>query len=221
MKFGKSLFCTLFLLAAQMLSSEAKATAQESDYIIINGKIESLNTNPLRPYLDMHPDSLPKTDIQSTGNWRGYVATWEIADDKLVLKKIEVEYSSPASDDSHSSSSRDVTPQLFADAGNTVATWYSGTLIIPKGEIVQYVHMGYGSTYDRYSIISVKDGLLTRYLDLSLKEFEAFRDEKFEAYKKSEKYAETYRKSKKQLGDYTEGFIKNFDAEEYLSGDYK
>ncbi|SDG17896.1 hypothetical protein SAMN04244550_03550 [Rhodobacter capsulatus] len=40
------------------------------------------------------------------------------------------------------------------------AQWYSGTLRIPQGELLDYVHMGYGSTYDWDLLLEVQSGVV-------------------------------------------------------------
>lgn len=40
------------------------------------------------------------------------------------------------------------------------AHWYSGTLRIPQGNTLKYVHMGYQSTYERDLLIEVERGVI-------------------------------------------------------------
>jgi hypothetical protein len=40
------------------------------------------------------------------------------------------------------------------------AHWYSGTLRIPQGRRLQYVHMGYGSTYERDLLLEIERGVV-------------------------------------------------------------
>ena len=50
---------------------------------------------------------------------------------------------------------------LFPDRARNnrvFADWYSGKLRVPDGKELQYVHMGYGSTYERDVIYTVKAG---------------------------------------------------------------
>src|SRR2546426_1395774 len=70
-------------------ASLARATPQAPDLLLMNGKQYSILTNPLEPFLALNPDKRPTSDIVSTGLWRGYVATWKIEDDHLILTKIE------------------------------------------------------------------------------------------------------------------------------------
>ena len=91
-------------------------TAQASDILVYGGERMALFANPLEQYLDQHPNRRPKAvatfgDISristSTGNYRGYVATWSILDDQLVLEDISV--SVPASLESVMETITDIT----------------------------------------------------------------------------------------------------------------
>lgn len=39
-----------------------------------------------------------------------------------------------------------------------LANWFSGTLKMPDGKMLQYVHMGYGSVYEREIMLAVESG---------------------------------------------------------------
>ena len=95
--------------------------------------------------------------MHSSANWRGYVATWEVSNSTLLLRKVDVEIRDPkSSDNEFKTIERNVIADLFPDASHVVASWYSGALVIPRGKQVAYVHMGYGSTYERYTLLKVK-----------------------------------------------------------------
>ena len=40
------------------------------------------------------------------------------------------------------------------------AHWYSGVLRIPQGELLEYVHAGYGSIYEKDLLIDVENGVV-------------------------------------------------------------
>lgn len=40
------------------------------------------------------------------------------------------------------------------------AQWYSGQIRIPQGGLLEYVHMGYGSTYERDLLLEVRCGVV-------------------------------------------------------------
>src|SRR5262249_36872506 len=68
------------------------ATAQEGDILLLDGKKYFIYTNPLAPFLSKNPGKLPKSDVVSSNNWRGYVATWEVKSDRLVLVDVGIEH---------------------------------------------------------------------------------------------------------------------------------
>ena len=42
------------------------------------------------------------------------------------------------------------------------AHWYSGNLRVPKGKMLEYVHMGYGSKYEQDLLIDVEKGVVVK-----------------------------------------------------------
>jgi hypothetical protein len=153
-----------FLLVVLMLSPLiAFSTAQQCDILVLKGKKYSIFTNPLRPFLDRNPGRLPESNIISTSNWRGYVATWEVKNDRLVLTDVGMLQSvGKPSEVSPSTEIRSVMAKMFPDQNEVLADWFTGNIIIPDGELVSYVHMGYASTYSKYIILQVKNGVITR-----------------------------------------------------------
>jgi hypothetical protein len=148
------------------LSRAASGTAQSSDKIILNGKEHDLLCTPLESLEEDSSDiklpnfwlSISGSDtaiIMNTGNWRGYVATWEIVKDTLYLIKI----------DNGKYDLSDIFGNLFND-GKVFASWYTGDLRVVDGPLVNYIHMGFMSTYEREKIIEVENGIA-----LSIKEY--------------------------------------------------
>ena len=193
----------------------AWATGQTPDAIEIDGKEFYLNTNPLEPYLAAHPDRRPKGETVSSGLWRGYKAHWQIANGQLRLLKIEVLAYRRSSNEY---AMTDVTAKYFPQVP-TIAEWYSGALIVPNGKIVNYVHMGYASTYESYVVIVVKSGTVAKRDDLSFDQFEKYRRRKFEEFKSTKAYAERFRQTAQELKDeaMAEEFLFEICAEQYLS----
>ena len=51
---------------------------------------------------------------------------------------------------------------IFPDFPTRVfAHWYSGILRIPEGKRIEYVHMGYGSKYERDLLLNIDQGVVT------------------------------------------------------------
>jgi hypothetical protein len=223
-KMRKTIAAVLFL-ASMSFAFFAFATAQQGDVLVWKGKKYFIYTNPLRAFLETNPGKLPKSDVVSTSNWRGYVATWAVNDDRLVLTDVGVlqAFTKPG-EGGFSTELRSVISELFPGQKEVVASWFTGHVIIPDGKIVKYVHMGYASTYENYIILRVEKGVLIRNWTANTAAFIRFRDSQFAAYKKTVEYrvalAETAKEASKSEGftaKVNEEFLREFYSETYLS----
>ncbi len=151
-------------------------TAQSADIIIIDGKQCNLLTNPLEMYREkFRHDMVFFEEFPNSSCWRGYVAEWEIDAGKLYLLKVNgyvayrgiqsgqrsalaelkgenndlLKYRVPATNS-----------ELFGPVtGRVPATWFTGDLRIPQGEMTEYIHQAYASKYASYLIIAVENGV--------------------------------------------------------------
>lgn len=224
MKATSFVLATVLALSACLLPGRAGATAQEPDVLLLDGKREALHTNPLAAWLEAHPQALPRSEVMSTANWRGYVATWEVAGDRLLLRKVEVATIGPDDADGDPTFvATDVAPRMFAQSDEIVATWYSGALVIPRGELVNYVHMGYGSDYERYVVLSIRAGRVVDRRELTHAQFRDFRQARYAAWKQTPQYAAALAELRAGAhgGDWEQSdiddFFAGFYAEQYLS----
>ena len=127
-------------------------TAQFSESLHIDGEKVGMCTNPLGFYFSLG-GKRPAFDLHySTALWRGYIGTWEIIDDRLYLIELHCHL-----EGGNQATLADVFPG-YPD--RVFAHWYTGTLRIPKGERLKYVHMGYESTYEKDLLIDVERGVL-------------------------------------------------------------
>ncbi|MCO4322725.1 hypothetical protein [Aliidiomarina quisquiliarum] len=209
-----------FLLAVSlMLPGVAFATAQVPDTIRIDGEEHYLNTNPLSAHLESVRWEHPENIVISSANWRGYIASWEVKDEQLLLIEVTVLLGGADRGDYVKKS---ILAELFPSSPAGVpANWYSGALIVPQGEITNYVHMGYDSSYESYKVIRVDAGRVTEHLRLSSDEFEQYKDEKFEEFTETDEFKESLDRLRKEADGMTEeqiiGFMKSFFTERYLS----
>jgi hypothetical protein len=164
------------------------ATAQFPDKINYNGKEYNLNSNPLEVYFEKNPNKRPKSEVRSSALWRGYVATFEIIDNQLFLKDIEIQYRDTTSKGSNNSNWKSVLNEVFDDQKNIQVDWYTGLLVLPQGKVVNYVHMGYGSTYQHYTILELNKGVLTQEKQFKSKAYEKFKEKQFQVFKQTEDY---------------------------------
>ena len=126
-------------------------TAQLPENLIVDGQEMSLTFCP--PIPARHPrifrpdpnqavrderDSI----LNSTACWRGYQGTWEIKEGCFYLVGLRG------------------CLQLH-EAGPILADWFSGVLRVPQGEVLEYVHMGFGSIFEREIQMKVESGVVT------------------------------------------------------------
>ncbi len=79
---------------------------------------------------------------------------WEIAEGRLYLIKLTAQLT-----DGTAFGLNDLFPgrskRIFAD-------WFSGTVRLPQGEALHYVHMGYESIYEQDRLLTFEKGVLVR-----------------------------------------------------------
>jgi len=181
----KYLFLILFLFHGLSLF----ATAQYPDIIIYNGKEYDLIVNPMEIYFENFPERRPQASLRSTALWRGYIAAFEIIQNELWIVDIKIEVrTSDIGAKKFTSEWVSVIKECLDGNSRMKVNWYNGLLIIPYGEMVNYVHMGYASTYEKYFILEIHNGNLKRELNMDYKQFLEFREKQFELYKKTEEY---------------------------------
>src|SRR3546814_11157648 len=81
-----------------------------------------------------------------------------------------------------------------------VADWYSGALLVPDGERTTYVHMGYGSSYERYQVLLIAAGRVVEHLKLSAEEYKRCKAENFEAFNDTGEYRDALEALRDGLG---------------------
>lgn len=200
----KNLLVIVFVFIVSL--SNVFGTAQIPDVILYEGKEYIMHSNPLNDYFKKNPDKYPESTIRSTALWRGYRATFEVKDNALYVKDIQI--LSRGADEWKS-----VLKESSPDGKPFKVDWYTGILVIPHGKMVRYVHMGYGSTYEKYILLEIKDGKINAEKKLDNKEYVKFKEKQFEAFKKTEEYKKIIadlKKDKEMSEEFIEGFLKNF-----------
>ena len=126
-------------------------TAQVGETLLINGEEHEIFNEPLR-FLFALMGRQPPFIANSTACWRGYVGTWEIRGERLYLIGIEASLmdGEPASLET-----------IFPGSPNRMfAHWYSGTLNVPLGELLEYEHIGYARVHEETLEIKVERGVV-------------------------------------------------------------
>lgn len=136
------------------------ATGQAGDRLIYKGDTLILYSNPLEQYLENKSErTINGYDLEwtSTACYRGYQATWEIANDSLFLIKIQ-----------KGCYGKD--PEYFdlKEEFGTVkvfAQWFTGKILAPSGKLIHYVHSGYNSFFEKELVFTFKEGHLTEQIE--------------------------------------------------------
>jgi len=133
-------------------------TAQSMETIFIDGKKHFMASEPFGQYL-MSITEAPDFYPPNTACWRGYTGTWKIEDDRLYLvslngyiKTQEKEYQGIDMN------------YFFPHQKSVFAEWFSGEIRIPEGKMVQYIHMGYESLYEKDLLLKIEKGIIVNRL---------------------------------------------------------
>lgn len=126
-------------------------TAQIAETLRLDGQSMPLMSTPLDDFFAMG-GAKPAFEPSSTALWRGYVGTWEIAQDRLYLVALAGTLTSgePVRLDT-------VFPGF---AQRVFAHWYTGHLRVARGKLLRYVHSGFGSRYEFDLVIRVEQGVV-------------------------------------------------------------
>lgn len=215
-------FVLLFMLSN---SNNILATAQAPDYLISGKDTLKMQCNPLESYFKEKP--IPKGLItsMSTALWRGYIAYFKITNNKLIVENIyKVEYSN---EDGNREKLISIYKDIFGNQENFECNFYSGVLICPLGEIVEYVHMGYSSIYEKYKLIEIKDGNFQKEKELNYNEFMELKVAHFKRFKQTDEYKKQFdelmeatkqmdKDMEKMLGEFSKDDKKKKKKNKYL-----
>ena len=126
-------------------------TAQLHERLRYEGQGLSMCTTPLGDYFRLGGVS-PGFEFNCTALWRGYVGSWEIVGERLYL--VELTGTLKNGDQA-------CVATVFPDFPDRVfAHWYSGTIRVPRGKLLDYVHMGCASTYENDLFIEFERGVI-------------------------------------------------------------
>jgi hypothetical protein len=126
-------------------------TAQVPETLLIDGEKHALFTEPLEAYFK-ELGSRPDFQAPHTACWRGYVGQWELNDNKLYLRRL-----SGGLTDGKTVTLKSIFPK---GPYPVFARWFTGVLIVPQGEMLEYIHMGYASIYEDELRLKIKRGVL-------------------------------------------------------------
>ena len=126
-------------------------TAQIAEVLVFEGVTHHMLATPLDDFFKFGGRN-PGFQANSTALWRGYVGSWEMVDQRLYLTSLRAQLASGAA-----ASLGSVFPG-FED--RVFAHWFSGTIRLPMGKRLQYVHSGFASRYERDVFLKMEAGVL-------------------------------------------------------------
>ena len=153
-------------------------TQQIKDTLTFEGETYDLNTEIVENFFNQFPEKRPKTEISCTALWRGYIATFEIESNELILndiqwlKNIDFELESKLS-------------TIFT---TPKADWYSGLIRIdnfrgefdwePENGIFEYLEIAKGNFIKKWTF--------------TYPELQAFKEEQYEYFIISDEVENVY-----------------------------
>ena len=179
-------------------------TVQYSDKIIYKGKECPLRTYPypMENYFEKYPDKRPKSEGCWTSLWRGYVATFEIKDNQLFLKDIEIRIHTKNKRGDYRDSWESVIDEVFPNREILKIDWLTETLTLRSGEIVDRI--GYASIYEHYTLLEIENGDLKNEKEFGHEEYKDFREKQFQACKSAAGFDDESFESFLRIFEFTE-----------------
>ncbi len=127
-------------------------TSQAREALIYQGEMLSMGSEPLSSYLETLNKQV-KFIPPTTACWRGYYGTWEVVEDELYLVELKAYL------DGYLEVGIDY---LFPGKSRVFAQWFTGTVVLQVGELLQYVHAGFYSVYEKDIFLSFEKGCLVK-----------------------------------------------------------
>lgn len=126
-------------------------TTQVREKIFYKGERLEMFTTPLEDFFSQMEGGRPDFGDPPSCLWRGYIGTWEILGDRLFL----LNFNSTLRDGTKVSTKTyfpEFTEKVFAE-------WYSGTLKIGMGGIIQTIYI-YQKVYEKDLFIDIQKGVV-------------------------------------------------------------
>jgi hypothetical protein len=196
----------LIILLLSCFTQDVSATAQISDRLIYEGKSYHLHNNPLEAYFKKYPKKRPEGDLTNPALWRGYIATFEIKNQALILTDLKIqvyEHEEGKEEWAPGIVLKSVLKEVFPEEEALKIDWCTEVLILPFGKLIHYVDNAYASTFEQYVLLEMKAGILTQSKTFDLADYLAFKKQQLERFKATTDY-QTYLTKWKEKYDYSE-----------------
>ena len=133
-----------------MAARPAHATAQVGNLLLIDGEYHTLWSQPLAgtPYRVVR--RMEEGWSLTTACWAGHLTVWSLEAEQLWFLGTQECLGSKAL-------SADEVLEGVTET-RVAADWYSGTLVLPQGEVISYAHSGWDTLYSEQRRIVVERG---------------------------------------------------------------
>jgi len=154
MKNSTRVFAVILASAAVVGSpANCRATDQVMDHVRFEGKDQFMVEVPLNSLLARFPED-PDFEWQSTGNYKGYTAAWEVKDGALFLVSFEAKRDG-----------KEVPLDAILPGRKlpVLAEWYTGRVRIPMGRRIEHgSHWLYGAEFERVAVLHIERGKVVK-----------------------------------------------------------
>lgn len=176
-----SIFLSSFL-TKPLLSEISNLTGQLGNKVIYKGKEFIIHDYLMESYFAKHPDKKPQPKFNSSALKRGYIATYEICNEKLFLIDIKIRIGSSNREDNWSS----IYAELFPNTYKKRIHWKNGFLVLLDGEIInEFTSPPINSNY---IVFEFKKGKVKHLKKYTTSEFQHLKKEQLSTFKKTAKY---------------------------------
>lgn len=124
-----------------------------------------LFSNPLETYWEKTGKRKPNFSTIETCK-RGYIASWAIKDNQLLLTDIDGECVASTFLFGRKLVKTSIKKVFPISNGSVFANWFSGKLRIPAGSMTQYEHDNYNSRFEKEIIITIEKGKVLKMVTL-------------------------------------------------------
>ncbi len=172
--------------------------------LVYEGQSYEIQAEPLEHYFVEHPDEHPHVvmgreemeqnpdayadgeaiEVMVTSCLRGYIATFEIADNSLRLREFETPFTYGKDPDRPGGYLSEV-ERYFPDPELRRVDWYTGILVLPRRELERSET---NNCSESCILLRIEEGRLTDHLELTGEEYLEFKRKQFAEFREMDDY---------------------------------
>jgi hypothetical protein len=144
----------------------------------------------MEKYFDLHPEKRPEPEVWSPRWRRGYVATFELRNNGLYLKDLEMPVVDTSSSYQLDWKFKSILNKVFGDTGAVKVEWETGIIVLASENINNPYHSAAPPESDYYFLLEFENGNLVSEQEFDWKGFRDFKDKQFVAFQQTDEYSE-------------------------------